>query len=114
MCRPSGAWCSARMRSHRSRGGLRSFVPDGTGQRVPQLGKARGKRANRPAGQLPNLASSRGDLKKQEADEVGGLFLEQEPRTPPLKEKGCQGNGAPIRYLNSKLIYGNDTISSCD
>src|SRR5712691_6383706 len=49
MCRPSGAWCSARMRSHRSRGGLRSFVPDGTGQIMPQLGKARGE-TGKPAG----------------------------------------------------------------
>src|SRR5258708_36762775 len=82
-------------------------------QIVGQMGKALRKRPYRSEGQLPNLASSRGDLKKQEADEVGGLFLEQEPRTPPLKEKGCQGNGAPIRDLNSTLIYGNDTISSC-
>jgi hypothetical protein len=29
---PSGAWPFAVVHSHRSRGGLRSFVPDGTGQ----------------------------------------------------------------------------------
>src|SRR5713226_3193097 len=77
MCRPSGAWCSARMRSHRSRGGLRSFVLDGTGQMVPQLGEARGKSSNRSEGQLPNLASSRSAWIKQEAAELGGLLLER-------------------------------------
>ncbi len=32
MCRPSGAWPCALKQTHSWRGGLRSFVPDGTGQ----------------------------------------------------------------------------------
>jgi len=32
LCRPFGAWPSALTPTHRSRSGLRSFVPDGTGQ----------------------------------------------------------------------------------
>jgi hypothetical protein len=34
MCRPSGALFNTRTPSHPFRGGLRSFVPDGTGERI--------------------------------------------------------------------------------
>src|SRR5882762_3728946 len=37
MCRPYGAWRSMPARSHRSRSGLRCFVPDGTGARCRAL-----------------------------------------------------------------------------
>src|SRR5260370_28302738 len=35
VCRPYGARCSTRTRPHRSRGGLRFFVPGGTGSPRP-------------------------------------------------------------------------------
>src|ERR1700724_2426455 len=44
LCRPYGAWCSTRTGSHRFRGRLRCFVPDGTALSRPELFPDNGER----------------------------------------------------------------------